>query len=47
MKALYETIGACGNPPRDQSYNFAVYAIVLLTLAWIVIPVVIWLVFRG
>lgn len=44
IKALYETIGACGDPPRDQSYNFAIYAIVLLTLAWIVVPVVIWLV---
>jgi hypothetical protein len=47
MKALYETIGACGNPPRDQSYNFAVYAIVLLALAWIVIPLVIYLVVNG
>jgi hypothetical protein len=47
MKALYETIGACGDPPRDQSYNFAVYAIVLLVLAWIVIPLVAYLVFRG
>lgn len=47
LKALYETIGACGNPPRDQSYNFAIYAIVLLVLAWIVIPLVLWLVFKG
>jgi hypothetical protein len=47
IKALYETIGACGEPPRDQSYNFAIYAIVLLTLAWIVVPVVIWLVIRS
>jgi len=47
MKALYETIGACGNPPRDQSYDFAVYAIVLLAMAWIVVPLVIWLVATG
>jgi hypothetical protein len=47
LKALYETIGACGSPPRDQSYNFAIYAIVLLVLAWIVIPLVLWLVFKG
>jgi hypothetical protein len=48
LRALYETIGACGNPPRDQSYNFAVYAIVLLVLAWIVIPVgVYFLVVKG
>ena len=44
IKALFETIGACGNPPRDDSYTFAVYAIVLLVLAWILIPAAIWLV---
>jgi len=43
MRALWETIGAAGKPPRDESYNFAVYAIVLLVLAWIVIPLAIWL----
>jgi hypothetical protein len=43
MKALWETIGAAGKPPRDESYNFAVYAIILLVLAWIVIPLAIWL----
>jgi hypothetical protein len=43
MRALWETIGAAGKPPRDESYNFAVYAIVLLLLAWIVIPLAIWL----
>lgn len=43
MKALWETIGAAGKPPRDESYNFAVYAIILLVLAWIVIPFAIWL----
>lgn len=42
MRALWETIGAAGKPPRDESYNFAVYAIVLLVLAWIVIPLAIW-----
>ena len=43
IKALFETIGACGNPPKDDSYTFAVYAIVLLALAWILIPAAIWL----
>ncbi len=47
LRALYETIGACGTPPRDHSFNFAIYAIILLVLAWIVIPLVIWLVFTG
>jgi hypothetical protein len=45
MRALWETIGACGNPPRDESYNFAIYAIVLLVLAWIAIPLAIWRLF--
>ena len=44
LKALWETIGACGKPPRDASYDFALYAIILTVLAWIVIPFVIWFV---
>jgi hypothetical protein len=43
MRALWETIGAAGRPPRDESYNFAAYAIILLVLAWIVIPLAVWL----
>ena len=43
VKALWETIGAAGKPPRDESYNFAAYAIVLLVLAWVVIPLAVWL----
>ena len=44
VKALYETIGACGNPPSDDSYTFAGYAIFLLVLAWILVPAAVWLV---
>lgn len=44
LKALWETIGAAGGPPRDESRNFAVYAIVLLVLSWIVVPLAVWLV---
>ncbi|MBK9969213.1 MAG: hypothetical protein IPP16_00195 [Acidimicrobiaceae bacterium] len=47
MKALWETIGACGTPPKDGSYDFAVYAIVLLALAWVLVPMAGWLLFRG
>ncbi len=47
MKALWETIGACGTPPKDGSYDFAVYAIVLLALAWVLVPLAGWLLFRG
>ncbi len=46
LKALWETIGACGNPPRDESFSFALYAIVLLVLAWVAIPLAVWLVIR-
>ena len=39
LRALYETIGACGNPPRDESMSFAVFALAFLALSWIVIPI--------
>jgi hypothetical protein len=39
LRALYETIGACGNPPRDESMSFAVFALVFLALSWVVIPI--------
>jgi hypothetical protein len=39
IQALWDAIGAAGNPPRDQSVNFAIYAIVLLVLAAIIVPV--------
>jgi hypothetical protein len=45
LRALYETIGACGDPPKDQSINFAVIAIVLFVLAWIVIPAALFFIF--
>jgi hypothetical protein len=40
LKALWETIGACGAPPKDESYNFAVYAIALTAVAAVAIPLV-------
>jgi hypothetical protein len=39
LKALWQAIGWARNPPRDQSRTFAIVAIVLTSLAWIVIPV--------
>ncbi|MEY4173698.1 MAG: hypothetical protein RI900_863, partial [Actinomycetota bacterium] len=44
-KALWETIGAAGKPPRDSSFNFAVYAIVFLAMAWILVPLALWVLF--
>lgn len=45
-KALWEAIGAAGDPPRDQSYNFALYAIVLAVVAAIIVPSATFLLFR-
>ena len=47
VRALWETLGAAGRPPRDDSFNFAVYAIVLLVLSWIVVPIGVWLAIRA
>ena len=44
IRALWETIGACGNPPKDSSYDFAVYAIILLALLWLLVPLATWLI---
>ena len=38
IKALYETIGFAGKPPRDESGNFAVFAIIFLALSWLIVP---------
>jgi hypothetical protein len=44
MRALWDAVGAAGDPPRDESYNFAVYAIILLIVAAVVVPAAIGLV---
>jgi hypothetical protein len=41
LQALWQTIGAAGHPPKDHSRQFAVYAVILLVVAWIVVPVAI------
>lgn len=41
LAALYETIGHCGNPPRDDSATIAAAAIALTALAWFVVPIAI------
>ena len=37
--ALWETIGRCGDPPRDPSRTFALIAIILALLPWLLIPI--------
>jgi hypothetical protein len=41
LDALWATIGSCGHPPHDQSRKFAIIAIVLTALAWVVIPAIV------
>jgi len=39
IRALYQTIGRCGEPPRDDSIVFIVVALVLGVLAAIALPI--------
>jgi hypothetical protein len=45
LHALWNVIGAAGDPPRDQSRKFAVVAIVVTTLTWFVVPAALAIVF--
>jgi len=47
VQALWDTIGAAGDPPRDHSYQFALVAIVLLVLASIAVPIIVWSIVDG
>lgn len=38
LEALWETIGRCGGPPRDQSRTIALIAIILTFIPWVLIP---------
>ena len=38
LQALWDTIGSCGRPPKDQSRAFALVAISLAVGVWIVLP---------
>lgn len=38
LHALWETIGRCGKPPESDAQMFAVYAIILTIVGWLVIP---------
>jgi hypothetical protein len=46
LQALYETLGAAGDPPRDRSRVFVAYAVILLALAWVVVPVALTIAFK-
>lgn len=38
LTALWQTIGACGNPPKDAARTFALAAIALTVVGWVVVP---------
>ncbi|MGH9283884.1 MAG: hypothetical protein ACRD0S_13220, partial [Acidimicrobiales bacterium] len=38
LAALWETIGSCGRPPRDAARSFALVAIVLTVVGWVLLP---------
>lgn len=38
LAALWETVGWCGRPPRDNARAFAAIAIVVTVVGWLVIP---------
>ncbi len=47
VQALWDTIGAAGTPPRDHSYHFALIAIILLLLAALAIPLIVFTLIPG
>jgi hypothetical protein len=47
LRALWETIGRCGKPPEDDAQTFAVYAIILTVVGWLLIPVGVLFVFAA
>ena len=41
LEALYQTVGRCGKPPRDHARVFALLALILMAVAWILVPIAI------
>ncbi len=42
IRALWDTIGAAGNPPKDHSYHFALIAIILMIVASLAVPLIVY-----
>ncbi len=38
LNALWETIGACGKPPKDSAKAFALIATIVTVVSFIVLP---------
>lgn len=41
VQALWDTVGAAGDPPRDHSYLFALIALILLALSALAVPLIV------
>lgn len=39
LQALWQTIGRCGNPPRDPSRSIALIGLILALLPWVIVPI--------
>ena len=44
LNALWETVGSCGHPPEDTASTFAIAAITLTAVGWLLIPLGVFLV---
>ena len=40
-RALWDAIGWCGSPPRDQTKTFLVVSLGLTIGAWIIVPILV------
>jgi hypothetical protein len=47
LEDLWQTVGFCGRPPRDQSRRFAIIAITLTVGAWVILPIAVGLAFTS
>ena len=39
LKALWETVGAAGRPPKDSAKDFALIAVILTAVGFVMIPI--------
>jgi hypothetical protein len=46
FEALYQVMGAAGEPPSDDTFQFALFALIGMALAWILVPIGLFFVFN-
>jgi hypothetical protein len=47
IRALYQTVGACGLPPKDDALKFALFSLIGMAVAWVVLPIGLFLLIRS